>query len=94
MNLTGVANDQTIAVTLFGVNDGTGGVNIVVPMSVLLGDTTANGAVNSSDVGQTKAQSGAVVSHRISALSEAVNSSINSSDVTIVKAQSGTAFRS
>ena len=30
-------------------------------MSVLLGDTTANGSVNSSEVGQTKAQSGSVV---------------------------------
>ena len=47
VDLTGVANDQTIAITLFGVNDGTGGVNIVVPMSLLLGDTAANGAVNS-----------------------------------------------
>jgi hypothetical protein len=53
VNLTGVANDQTIGITLFGVNDGTGGANVVVPMSILLGDTTANGTVNSSDVAQT-----------------------------------------
>ena len=58
VNLNGVANAQTIAIRLVGVN---GSGNVVIPMSVLLGDTTANGAVNSSDVGQTKAQSGAVV---------------------------------
>ena len=92
VNLTGVANDQTIAVTLFGVNDGTGGVNVVVPMSVLLGDTTANGSVNSSDVSQTKAQSGAVVSASNFRTDVTVNGSINSSDVAIVKAQSGTAL--
>ena len=35
---------------------GTG--NVVVPMSILNGDTTGNGSVNASDVNQVKAQSG------------------------------------
>src|SRR5437870_57258 len=36
--------------------------NLVARMDVLLGDTTANGSVNSSDISQTKAQSGTVAS--------------------------------
>ena len=89
VNLNGVANAQTIAIRLVGVN---GSGNVVIPMSVLLGDTTANGVVNSSDVGQTKAQSGAVVTSSNFRTDVTVNGAINSSDVTIVKAQSGTAL--
>ena len=41
VNLTGVTNAQTIMVTLSSVNDGTTMGNVVVPMSVLNGDTPA-----------------------------------------------------
>jgi hypothetical protein len=44
--------------TLFGVNNGVTTGDIAVPLSVLLGDTTRNGSVNSLDISQTKAQSG------------------------------------
>ena len=60
VNLSGITNMQTVAVTLFGANDGGGATNVVVPMNVLLGDITANKAVNSSDVSETKARSGTV----------------------------------
>ena len=40
VNLTGIANAQTINVTLAGVSDGGATNDIVIPMSVLLGDTT------------------------------------------------------
>ena len=92
VDLTNVANAQTIAITLFGVNDGTGAANIVVPMSLLLGDTGASGAVNSTDVSQTKLQSGTAVSASNFRTDVTVNGAINSSDVSIVKAQSGTAL--
>jgi len=92
VNLSGVNNGQTIAVTLFGVNDGTGTTNVVVPMSVLLGDTTANKAVNSSDVGQTKARSGTVPNGNTFRSDVTINGVINSSDIAEVKAQSGTAL--
>ena len=92
VDLTNVANAQTIAITLFGVNDGTGPANIVVPMSLLLGDTGANGSVNSSDISQTKVQSGAVLSAANFRTDVTVNGAINSSDVSVVKAQSGTAL--
>jgi hypothetical protein len=92
VDLTNVANAQTIAITLFGVNDGSGPANIVVPMSILLGDTGASGAVNSSDVSQTKLQSGAVLGASNFRTDVTVSGEINSSDVSTVKAQSGTAL--
>jgi hypothetical protein len=92
VNLSGVANAQKVEVTLAGVNNGTTTTNVVIPMNVLLGDTTANGAVNSSDVSQTKSQSGAVVAGNNFRTDVTVTDSINSSDTSIVKAQSGTAL--
>ena len=58
VNLTGVTSGQTIKVTLFGVDDGSTFSDLIIPMSVLVGDTTGNGSVNASDVGATKTQSG------------------------------------
>jgi hypothetical protein len=92
IDLTNVANAQTIAITLFGVNDGTGPANVVVPMSLLLGDTGASGSVNSTDVSQTKSQSGIAISAANFRTDVTVNGAINSSDVSIVKLQSGTAL--
>ena len=92
VNLTGVTNAQTIQVTLFAVNDGTGTNDVSIPMSVLIGDTTDNGAVNSSDIAQTQSQSGQPVT--ISNFREDVtaNGLINSSDIALVQSKSGTAL--
>ncbi len=92
INLTGVTNAQTIKVTLLGVNDGVATNNVTIPMSVLLGDTSANGAVNSSDVSQTKAQSGHALNAGNFREDVTASGSINSSDVSIVKIQSGTSI--
>jgi hypothetical protein len=61
-------------------------------MGVLIGDTTGNGAVNSSDIAQTQSQSGQPVTS--SNLREDVtgNGAINSSDIALVQSQSGTAL--
>jgi hypothetical protein len=92
VNLTGVTNAQTIQVTLFAVNDGTATNDVSIPMSILVGDTTANGSVNSSDIAQTQSQSGQPVT--ISNFREDVtaNGLINSSDITLVQSESGTAL--
>ncbi len=47
---TGIANQQTIAINLNGVSDGTGTANVSVPMGVLLGDVDANRQVDGNDV--------------------------------------------
>ena len=92
VNLTGIANAQTIAITLAGVNDGSATGNVTVPMSVLLGDTTASLSVNSTDISQTKSQSGINVAANNFRTDVIVNGSINSTDVSTVKSNSGTAI--
>jgi hypothetical protein len=92
VNLTGVTNAQTIKVTLFAVNDGTATNNVVIPMSILIGDTTNNSAVNSSDIAQTQSQSGQPVTLNNFREDVTVNGLINSSDIAFVQSKSGTAL--
>lgn len=87
--LTNVANAQTISLTLFDVHQGAHAGDVAVQMSVLVGDTTGNRFVNSSDVSQTKALSGTAAASRNDIT---VNGVINSSDVSLVKSKSGTAL--
>jgi hypothetical protein len=91
VNLTGVADLQKITVTLSGVTDIFSQVlpNTAISMGVLIGDTTGNAAVNSSDVAQTKAQSGVPVTQANCRQDVSINGSINSSDVALVKSKSG-----
>ncbi|MEP6822200.1 MAG: dockerin type I domain-containing protein [Chthoniobacterales bacterium] len=84
------ANAQTLALKLFGVNDGTGPGDISIPISLLTGDTNANGTVNASDVSETKAQSGLTTDSTNFRLDVSVNGAINSSDISLVKSNSGT----
>jgi hypothetical protein len=91
--LTNVANAQRLGITLYGVNNGTTAGNVTIPMNVLFGDTTANGSVNGSDVGNTKLNSGMVTNagnFRTDVIN--TNGAINSSDVAAVKVASGTAL--
>ena len=93
VDLTGVTNAQTITLTLNGVNDGLNMANLSVPMGVLLGDTSGNGSVNGSDVGQTKAQSGQpVATGNFRTDVNVSGGSISASDIGQVKAQSGTSL--
>ena len=91
--LTNVGNAQTIVVTLVGVNDGVNPIgNVSVPMSILVGDTSNNGAVSSTDVTQTKSQSGQAVGVGNFRTDVVVTGSINGTDVSAVKAKTGTAL--
>ena len=94
VNLTGVANAQRLTVTLTNVRDGANNTvpTVASPMGVLLGDTTGNGSVNSSDISQTKSQSGQAVSTSNFRTDVTLSDSINSSDISQVKAKSGTAL--
>jgi hypothetical protein len=92
VNLTNVSSAQTITVTLIDVNDGTTTGDAAVAVSLLLGDTNANRAVNSSDISQTKAQSGMAADATNFRTDVTVNGLINSSDISIVKSKSGTAL--
>jgi hypothetical protein len=90
VNITGVTTAQTIIVTLAGVSDGTNISDVQATMGVLVGDTNANGLVNSTDVSQTQSQSGQLVTSSNFREDVTVNGLINSSDVALVQSQSGT----
>ena len=85
--LTNIANAQTINVTLYDVN---GAGNVVIPMSILIGDANANGSVNASDVAQTKSQIGQAVDSTTFRSDVNANGTINASDVSIIKSNIGT----
>jgi autotransporter-associated beta strand protein len=92
INLTGVADAQTVIVTLSGVNYGGNTGSIAIPVSFLIGDTSGNGSVNSSDVSQTKSRAGAAVTSSDFRSDVTANGSINASDVSLVKSRSGTSL--
>jgi hypothetical protein len=93
VDLTGVSNAQYVTVTLTGAVDNLGNQgNLPVTFGVLLGDTTGNGAVNSSDIAQTQSQSGQPVTSSNFREDVTVNGLINSSDIALVQSQSGTAL--
>lgn len=96
INLTGVPNEQTTHVSLLGTSAGGNGVDVTVDLPVLIGDTTSNRIVNSSDIGETKSESGNPVSNNEGANNfrndVTASGEINSSDIGLVKSKSGTAL--
>ena len=90
--LTNVANAQRLSITLYTVSDGTNSGNVIIPINTLLGDTTNNGSVTASDVGQTKAVSGVAVDAGTFRNDVNANGAITASDLGIVKAQTGTSL--
>jgi hypothetical protein len=90
VDLTQVANAQRITLTVFSVSDGTTTNDVSVPMNVLLGDTNADGVVNSTDIAQTKSQSGQSVTASNFREDVTADGNINSTDIALVKSKSGT----
>ncbi|HST30819.1 MAG TPA: hypothetical protein VLK27_08280 [Chthoniobacterales bacterium] len=92
VTLTGVANAQRVVIKLSNVADTAGNTaaTLSTTLSVLLGDTTANGAVNSSDIAQTQAQSGQALTESNFREDVTANGAINSSDISLVQSKSGT----
>ncbi|MGH8102684.1 MAG: dockerin type I domain-containing protein [Chthoniobacterales bacterium] len=91
INLTGVANVQTLTVTLSNVMDTFGQTlsDTGVTMSVLIGDTNGNGTVNAADVAQTKAQLGQAVTGSNFRTDVNANGTVNAADAALVKQHSG-----
>jgi hypothetical protein len=85
--LTNVANAQTINITLNNVN---GSTNLVIPMSILVGDLNGNGAVNASDISLVKDRLGQPIDATNFRSDVNANGAINASDVSFVKASVGT----
>jgi hypothetical protein len=91
VNLTSVTNAQTLTVTLSNITDVFSQTlpSTSVSVSILIGDTTGNGIVNASDVGQTKAPIGQTVNGSNFRTDVNANGAINGTDVTLVKSHIG-----
>jgi hypothetical protein len=92
INLTGVTDAQRLGVMLSNVSDGQRTGNVMIPMAILSGDTTANGSVDASDVAQVKSQAGQPVTASSFRNDTTCDGSINSSDVSFVKSKAGAAL--
>jgi PKD repeat protein len=91
VNVSGVTTGQYLTVTLNGVHDvANHSGDVSVTMGVLVGDTTGNGAVNSSDVAQTQSQSGQVITKDTFRNDVTANGAINSADISTIQSRSGT----
>lgn len=94
VSVIGATDPQNLTVTLSSVTDSFAQVlpATAVTMSVLIGDTTADGSVNSADIGQTKAQSGSPLSASNFRQDVNIDGDLNSADIGLVKSKSGTAL--
>ena len=92
--LTNVINAQHLVITLNSVADTSGMIfnNLVGRMDVLLGDTSADGFVNSADIGQVKSKSGQAIDATNFREDLNVDGFLNSADISLVKSKSGTAL--
>jgi hypothetical protein len=91
VNLADITDAQAVTVTLTNVQDAYAQAIATQPITLhmLVGDTTGNGSVNSSDIAHAKAQSGSAVSDANVRADVTIDGAINSSDVAKVKSQSG-----
>src|SRR5439155_24997602 len=90
--LSNVSNGQTLTINLLGVSDGTVTGNVHIPMAVLLGDVSGNGAVSNTDVGNIKAQVNPTkpVDQSIFKDDVSCNGYVTNTDVGTTKSQVGT----
>src|SRR5581483_7212516 len=95
VNLTGVTSPQHLVVRLSNAHDTSDAVlgAIDARMDVLIGDTTADGVVNSADIAQTKSQSGQTVSQSNFRTDVTADGNINSADIALAwLGQTGSGF--
>ena len=91
VNLTGVANAQTVAVNLSNVTDEFSQVlaNTTVNASFLLGDTNGDRMVNAGDAVQTRNRAGQAVDETNFRSDVNLDAFLNSGDTLTVRGQSG-----
>jgi hypothetical protein len=92
VNLSGVANAQTITVTLTNVYDSAGNSSpsVSVQAGFLIGDVNANRTVNAADIASVKSQSGNPVTAANFRDDVTVDGSLNATDISLTKSRSGT----
>ncbi|MDQ6698925.1 MAG: dockerin type I domain-containing protein [Acidobacteriota bacterium] len=87
--LTNVADAQTLAVTVADVNDGTNTGDTTISLRFLLGDTNADGGVNSADATQIRNRSGQAIDSSNFVYDVNADGAINSADLTIARDAAG-----
>ncbi len=92
VNLTAVANAQTLQITLLGASNGSTTADIALRMGVLAGDTNGSGGVTASDIGQTKSQSGQTAHATNFRTDVNASGSVTASDIGLVKSRSGSSL--
>jgi len=75
---------------LTNVSDGTATNNVPILMGVLIGDTSADRTVNSTDISQTRAQIGQAVTTSNFRSDVTTDGVIRNGDVSLVKTKRGT----
>ena len=89
VDLSGVADRQTITVTLYDVTEQSGAFDVTVSMGVLLGDANGDKIVNSGDVTYTRNRSGQSTDATNFRADYNQDGTINSGDATTVRSRSG-----
>jgi hypothetical protein len=89
LNLSAVANAQTLGITLLNVSNGSTTNNINIPMAVLIGDTNGDGTVNAGDALQTRSRSGQPASTTNFRSDVNLDGVVNSGDSLSVRSRSG-----
>jgi hypothetical protein len=92
VNLSGVANAQTITVTLTNVYDSAGNSSpsVSVQAGFLIGDVNANRTVNAADIASVKSQTGNPVTAANFRDDVTADGSLNATDISLTKSRSGT----
>jgi hypothetical protein len=94
VQVSGLSNGQHSTISLSAVLDSHGNTGTFsATMGLLIGDTNADGFVNSADIGQTKSQSGQTVGASNFREDVNVDGFLNSADIGLVKSKSGTALQ-
>jgi hypothetical protein len=90
INLRNVSDAQTLNITIQGVAVGGGNpTDVVIPMTVMAGDTNEDTRVNVGDTNQTKSNSGSLTNQGNFRTDVNVDGRINVGDVNFVKAHAG-----
>lgn len=90
VNLSGITNAQTIAVTLFGVNDGTNMADLTISMGVLLGDVNASRRTDAGDVTQVRQNTVQITAQDNFRYDVNLSGRIDAGDVTVTRQQTVT----
>ena len=90
VDLTAVANAQSVGITLINANDGLIAGDVFIPLGVLIGDSNGDALVNSGDALQPRSRSGQTTDGTNVRSDVNADGVVNSGDTSAVRSRSGT----